>query len=120
MADQQFLKESKIVLCAGCGARLLVPKRSPRKYCAECLKYRARIWARRHYEKNKILDLQRLGSPKYANLTITEDSHIKAWKELKRDIKRKRQAKCPECGNPSLINDLEKGETICDKCGLVI
>lgn len=28
--------------------------------------------------------------------------------------------KCPRCGNTSLISDLENGETVCNKCGLVI
>lgn len=30
------------------------------------------------------------------------------------------QNKCPECGSSSLINDYDRGETICTECGLVI
>jgi transcription initiation factor TFIIB len=35
-------------------------------------------------------------------------------------IGQRRVSSCPECGSPSLIEDYEQGEVICQDCGLVI
>jgi transcription initiation factor TFIIB len=35
-------------------------------------------------------------------------------------LSKKNDSNCPRCGSTEVINDLENGETVCGKCGLVI
>jgi transcription initiation factor TFIIB len=35
-------------------------------------------------------------------------------------LSKQNNSKCPRCGSGELINDIENGETVCSKCGLVI
>jgi transcription initiation factor TFIIB len=35
-------------------------------------------------------------------------------------LSKQNNSKCPRCGSTELISDLENGETVCSKCGLVI
>ena len=54
-----------------------------------------------------------MGVPSYIKLTTGDDSMVT-------NMVRKTLKECTECASRNIFRDVEKGETVCRDCGLVI